>query len=225
MEEKNTQHGGRIYTLHLYKTKYYEDIICLKKESDYMDAAEKLPDRYTYVDYCNWPENERWELIDGEAFALAAPNRAHQTIQREIFGQLFNYLRDKSCEVFVAPFTVRLNADKADDTVVEPDILVVCDSKKLEDGKGVVGAPDFIIEVISPSTSMHDKARKFKLYQQAGVKEYWIIDPEDKLLTAYSLHNGKYLGLVYFPDDTAVPVSTLEGCTIDLSDVFMNNSL
>ena len=185
-----------------------------------MDAAEKLPDRYTYADYCKWPENERWELIDGEVYALATPTLGHQRIAGDVYVQLKDFLRNKPCEVFIAPVSVRLNADKGDDTVVEPDILVVCDSKKLEDGKGVVGAPDFIVEILSPSTSMHDKARKYRIYQQAGVNEYWIVDPEDKLVTAFILHDGKYSGVVFFHDDTAVPVKTLEGCTIDLSEVF-----
>ena len=185
-----------------------------------MEAARKLEERFTYADYCAWPENERWELIDGAAYALATPTFAHQRVSGEIFGQLREFLKGKPCQVFYAPFSVRLNADEGDDTVVEPDILVVCDNKKLEDGKGVVGAPDFVIEILSPSTAKHDRERKFRLYQKAGVREYWVVDPDDKLLMAYVLRDGRYLGSVFFEDDASVPVEVLDGCTINLTEVF-----
>ena len=185
-----------------------------------MQAARKLEERYTYADYCAWPEDERWELIDGAAYALATPTFAHQNALMNLAGQLYNFLRGKPCNVFVAPFSVRLNADEGDDTVVEPDILVVCDHKKLEDGKGVVGAPDFIVEILLPSTAKHDRERKYKLYQKAGVREYWVVDPDDKLLMAYVLRDGRYLGSVFFEDDESVPVEVLEGCTINLTEVF-----
>ena len=185
-----------------------------------MDAARKLDERYTYAGYSAWPEDERWELINGAAYAMAAPTMAHQAALLEIARQLGNFLRGKPCRVFVAPFSVRLNADEDDDTVVEPDILVVCDEKKLEDGKGVVGAPDFIVEVLSPSTAKHDLFRKFALYQDAGVREYWIADPEDKSLMAYLLRSGRYSGTMYGKNEDAVKVEVLEGCTINLSEVF-----
>ena len=185
-----------------------------------MEAARKLEERYTYADYCSWPEDERWELIDGIAYALATPTWAHQRVSMAISSQLYGFLKDKPCQVFAAPLSVRLNADEADDTVVEPDILVVCDEKKLEDGKGVVGAPDFIVEILSPSTAKNDKRVKYRLYQQVGVKEYWIVDPDDKMLLAYVLREGKYTGSTYFEDDAAVPVEVLEGCTVNLGEVF-----
>jgi len=182
--------------------------------------ALKIEGRFTYADYLTWPEDERWELVDGYPVAMATPSRAHQSVLLGIAGQLYNYLRGKPCKVFVAPFSVRLNAATSDDTVVEPDILVVCDEKKLEDGKGVVGAPDFIIEILSPSTAKHDKTTKYRLYQEAGVREYWIIDPDDKMLMTYTLSDGRYSGPVYFEDDTSVPVKTLEGCNINLTEAF-----
>ena len=185
-----------------------------------MEAARKLEERYTYADYCEWPEDERWELINGFAYALATPTMAHQSALIEIGRQLGNFLLGKPCKVFVAPFSVRLNADEGDDTVVEPDILVVCDEKKLADGKGVVGAPDFIVEILSPSTAKNDKGAKYRLYRQAGVKEYWIVDPDDKLLMANVLRDGRYYGTSYFEDDEAVPVEVLDGCTINLIEVF-----
>ena len=181
--------------------------------------ALKLNERYTYADYSAWPEGERWELIDGAAFAMATPSEAHQTVLGEIFGQLRDFLKGHPCKVFVAPFSVRLNADAGDDTVVEPDILVVCDESK-RDGKGVVGAPDLVVEVLSPSTAKYDKSTKYRLYRGSGVREYWIVDPDDKILMANVLHDGRYLGSVYFEEDTAVPVEVLDGCTINLTEAF-----
>ena len=185
-----------------------------------METARKLEEHYTYADYCTWPEDERWELINGVAYAMATPTVEHQHVVLEIAGQVREYLKDKPCRVFIAPLSVRLNADAGDDTVVEPDILVVCDEKKLEDGKGVVGAPDLIVEILSPSNVKHDTFRKFTLYQKSGVREYWIVDPEVKTLMVYLLHGGKYLASAYDESDTAVPVHILEGCTIDLAEVF-----
>ena len=185
-----------------------------------MQTAKKLEERYTYADYSAWPEDERYELIAGTAYALATPTMAHQVVLREIFAQLYLLLQGRPCQVFVAPFSVRLNADKGDDTVVEPDILVVCDEKKLKDGKGVVGAPDFIIEVLSPSTAKHDIFRKYVLYQASGVREYWIADPDEKILMAYILHEGRYSGLMYDESNDSVPVEVLDGCTINLTEVF-----
>ena len=186
-----------------------------------MEPARKLDEQYTYADYSSWPEDERWELIDGAAYALATPTRAHQSTLLEIARQIGNFLRGKPCQVFVAPFSVRLNADEGDDTVVEPDILVVCDEKKLADGKGVVGAPDLIVEVLSPSTAKHDRLTKFALYQRSGVREYWIVDPDISTVTVNILfHDIGYVSRAYGEGDTAMPVEVLEGCTINLADVF-----
>ena len=177
--------------------------------------------RYNYSDYITWDDKERYELIDGVLYAMASPSQAHQEASGEIFRQLSNFLRGKPCKVFTAPFDVRLNADSLDDIVVQPDILVVCDKSKL-DGKSVVGAPDMIIEVLSSSTARNkrnDTVTKFKLYQKAGVREYWIIDPESQTVTVYNLENGKYIANNY-SDEDIVPVHVLEGCEINLAEVF-----
>jgi Uma2 family endonuclease len=139
------------------------------------------PRRYTYDDYCQWQGDERWELIDGEAFLMSpAPRLRHQSIVGELNRQLANFLLDKPCRVFVAPVDVRLpHGDESDhevDTVVQPDLVVVCDSEKLDDA-GVRGAPDLVVEILSPATASRDEILKRDLYQRHGVREYWLVDP------------------------------------------------
>ena len=175
---------------------------------------------FTYADYCTWPDDERWELIDGEAYAMGASSLAHQRIIGEIFIQLRNYLRGKKCQVFLSPCDVRLDADGYDNDVVQPDVLVVCDEKKLEDGKSVVGAPDLVIEVLSPSSSTHDLVRKYLLYQQSGVQEYWVVDHDNKLVYVNILTDGKFSGSVYENSNGIIPVGVLDGCSIDMTEVF-----
>ena len=120
--------------------------------------------------------------------------------------------------MLTAPFDVRLNADSYDNTVVQPDLLVVCDRSKL-DGKNCIGAPDMIIEVLSPSTERRDRITKLQLYRKSGVREYWIVCPEKKTVDTYILEDKKYYFDVYSENDI-VPVHILEGCEIDLADVF-----
>lgn len=174
---------------------------------------------YTYADYAKWDNDVRYELIDGVPYAMAPPSRAHQRISGELHGQFWLYLRDKPCEVYAAPFGVRLNGDgDNDDTVVEPDLVVICDTSKLDD-KGCNGAPDMVIEILSPSSGSRDTVLKFNKYLKAGVHEYWIVDPSGKTVFTYVLENGKYVACAY--DDTdAVSVHVLDGCIINLTEVF-----
>ena len=175
--------------------------------------------RYTYADYLTWSDDERWEIIDGVAYAMdPAPGTKHQRMSGRFFALLFNFLNGKPCEAFHAPFDVRLSANEDDDTVVQPDIVVVCDRSKLDD-KGCKGAPDLVIEILSPSTARHDKLIKFNAYQRAGVREYWIADPDSKTLSVHVLEIGRYITSAYGDTDIA-PVSVLPGCGINLSDVF-----
>jgi len=184
-----------------------------------MGLPRRTDENYTYADYCTWDDGERWELIEGVPYAMSpAPFQRHQEICGEIFGQLREFLKGKHCKVFIAPFDVRLNADKEDDTVCQPDVLVVCDNARL-DGKRCNGAPDLIVEVLSPSTARHDRVVKFRLSQQAGVREYWLIDPDTETVQVNILKDGQYYAQMYAETDTA-PVSVLEGCNIDLSGVF-----
>lgn len=147
-------------------------------------------DGFTYGDYCRWPDDERWELIDGEAYAMAAPGLAHQTVVGEMFRQIANHLVGKPCRPFVAPFDVRLpRGNEADDdvtTVVQPDISVVCDPAKLDE-RGCRGAPDWVIEVLSPSTAAKDQIQKLTAYERAGVREVWLVHPTDHVVIVYTL--------------------------------------
>lgn len=141
---------------------------------------------YTEDDYYNLPENVRAELIDGQIYYQAAPSRIHQTILSELHTVINNYIKSKkgSCRVYPAPFAVKLFNDGKN--IVEPDLSIICDRSKLTD-RGCTGAPDWIIEIISPSTSSHDYVRKLNLYLNAGVKEYWIIDPYNEKVFVYCL--------------------------------------
>jgi len=174
--------------------------------------------RYTYADYLTWDDDQRYELIDGVPFLMSAPTVQHQRILGRLFLKIGNFLDGKSCEAFLAPFDVRLNADTTDDTVVQPDIVIICD-KSIMMKTGCVSAPDMAIEVLSPSTSMRDRALKLELYQRTGVREYWIVDPEEKLLHTHILDNGRYYVRGYTETDTT-PVHILDGCEINLADVF-----
>jgi len=175
--------------------------------------------RYTYADYLTWADDVRQELIDGIPYLLAAPTVTHQRVLGELFLQLRQFLKGKRCEVFISPFDVRLNPNDGDDTVVQPDLLVVCDKSKL-DKKGCKGAPDMIIEILSPSSTKMDKFIKMRKYNQAGVREYWIVDPEGQYAHVHLLKDGEYKIAAYSSDDTAVPVAVLDGCEINLADVF-----
>ena len=180
--------------------------------------ARKDDRRYTYSDYLQWDDDQRWELIDGVPFLMSAPSRRHQEISVNLVVTLFNLLKGKTCEVYHAPFDVRLNADTLDNTVVQPDIVVICDNDKLDDA-GCKGAPDFVVEILSPSTASHDRFLKFDLYRKAGVKEYWIVEPDTKKVSAHTLSNEEYIIRIYGEADLA-PVSVLGNCTINLAEIF-----
>jgi len=181
-------------------------------------------EQYTFADVLTWDEGENIEIISGKAFMMATPSRIHQKISMELSRQLANFLERKSCEVYPAPFSVRLFEQDGDspenvDTAVEPDISVVCDRSKL-DKHGCKGAPDMIIEILSPSTRRHDRLTKYNLYQRAGVREYWIVDPTDKSVQVFTLEDGRYAAKDFGAVGDKVKVNILEDCVIDLSEVF-----
>jgi len=188
-------------------------------------AATKRDARYTYADYLQWSNDERWELINGVAYNMTpAPSRKHQKISWELAQQIGAHLRGKNCQAYAAPFDVRLPApgepDETTSTVVQPDLVVVCDPAKLDD-RGCKGAPDLVIEIISPDSVARDMREKFLLYERAGVAEYWIVHPIDRIVSIFRRGPD---GLYGKPDvhtaEERISVGVLPELEIDLAPVF-----
>ena len=185
---------------------------------------QPIEERYTLADILDGDENERLELIYGIPVMMAPPATIHQRIITELIFQLRLFLNGKKCEVFPAPFAVRLFEQENDrpedvDTLVEPDIAVICDPDKIDE-IGCKGAPDFIIEVLSPSNRKYDLFTKFHLYRRAGVREYWVIDPKSKSVQTFILKDEGYLPNGTGGLNDTLEVSVLKGCTINLSEIF-----
>jgi len=189
--------------------------------SDPAEAYEE--DReWTYADYKEWElkPGERFELIDGVAYAMAAPNTEHQIIVSRLNGEFYDFLKGKKCQVIPAPFDVRLfyEEDESDDTVVQPDLVVVCDPEKL--GKeGCRGTPSLVIEILSPSNTAIEMHRKLELYESAEVPEYWVIDPEQKLIEVYRLNGSRYEPRILRMGDI-VQSTLFPGLAIPLETIF-----
>ena len=178
--------------------------------------AQNTERRYTYEDYLSWDGEQRWELIDGIRYAMApAPLRRHQDVLVNLLTAIRIYLRGKSCKVYAAPFDVQLTAD---DTVVQPDISVICDASKFTD-RGCKGAPDMVVEILSPSSEVLDLGIKLIKYLEAGVREYWAIDPKERKLFVFMGKDALTLPAMY-GDKAKVRISVLDDCVIDLADVF-----
>lgn len=186
--------------------------------------------KYTYEDYLSWDEDEHIEIIDGVPYYTygdeiiegapvmqAAPSTSHQTIITELIYKIRSFLEGKPCRVFPAPFSVWLESD--DTSALEPDITIVCDPSKLTE-RGCKGAPDVIIEILSPSTARKDRIIKLDRYERAGVREYWMIDPDTKTLQACILENDRYF-IKGYTETATVPSKVLTGMEIKLSDVFV----
>ncbi|MCL2192321.1 MAG: Uma2 family endonuclease [Treponema sp.] len=172
--------------------------------------------RYTYADYLEWEGPERYELFDGEAFMMASPSVAHQALLMGLSSAFDVWLQGKSCRVFAAPLDVRLfpREDRSDRTVVQPDLLVVCDKSKLDKGS-VNGPPDLVIEIVSPSNTYSELLRKFNYYLKAKVREYWVVDPELKSVSVHIYENDRYISMTY-NDNDRIPVTVLDGLEISL---------
>lgn len=188
-----------------------------------MGLAQRDRERHTYADYRQWPEDVRYELIDGFAFAMGpAPTRRHQEVTGEIFRQIADALDGSPCRPYIAPFDVRLpRADESDDrvdTVVQPDISVICDKSKLDE-RGCRGAPDWIVEVLSPATAGHDQIVKCALYERTGVREFWLVHPMDRVVSIYLLDNGTYGKPVVQELDGTTAVAILPQVVIDWARV------
>ena len=197
----------------------------MKSKEPITDFAKLDPNAsYTFLDYMRWQFIERVELIKGKLYKMSpAANTNHQTIAGNFGRILGTYFLNKTCRVFIAPFDVRLfpKTDGKEQTVVQPDLCVVCDEKKL-DKQGCVGPPDLIVEILSPSNSQHDLNTKFNLYQEATVKEYWIVDTQNKTLIVYTLNKGKYLGSKMFTEEESFNSKIFPELTISMKDVLLH---
>jgi len=177
--------------------------------------------KYTHEEYMKLNYGDgvpRLELIDGEIYFMAAPSGDHQEVSMNLSREISTYLKGKKCKVFAAPYAVNLQQGKENDTTVQPDLVVVCDPSKL-DKKGCNGAPDVVIEILSPSTAKRDIGIKQRKYQEAGVQEYWIVSPEMRAVQQYTLKDGMYFANNNM-DDEMVTSTVLEGLKILFEDIF-----
>jgi Uma2 family endonuclease len=181
---------------------------------------------YSYADYLKWRINERIELIKGKIFKISpAPATRHQLIAGEIHFLLKDHLRRKPCKVFFAPFDIRLTPVRKQDsnkiyTVVQPDVCVVCDLTKI-DSKGCIGAPDLVIEVLSPGNTDKEMNEKFEIYEENGVKEYWLVEPDHHIVLVYKLNDeGKFIGLKPFIESEILKSEVVEGFEVLVKDIF-----
>lgn len=182
---------------------------------------------YSYADYLTWQFDQAVELVRGKIFPMSAPNRRHQGISRELNGVFYNHFKGDSCSFYAAPFDVRLydkrKSEKANRdvlTVIQPDICVICDSDKLDD-KGCLGAPDLVVEILSPGNSSKEMKLKKLLYEESGVREYWIIDPEHE--TAFQFHLIEavaYSPATIYASDDVLNCVIFPGLTVSLTEVF-----
>lgn len=189
-------------------------------------SSKRQEKRFTYGDYLTWPADERWEIIDGEAFCMSpAPDTIHQGISGDLFGILWQFFKGKDCKVFHAPMDVRLptrkEADKKIETVVQPDLLIVCDESKIDD-KGIRGAPDLVVEILSPSTASRDHIKKRAIYERHGVKEYWLIDPSSRMVFVYrrSTESGFAPAMILDGESLELDVPLFPGLTVRFDEVF-----
>jgi len=180
--------------------------------------------QYTYADYLLWQFSERVELIKGHIKKMSpAPSVTHQRISQNINFEILSVFKGHSCHVFVAPFDVRLPipSKKKDSTVVQPDLCIICDEDKLDD-KGCNGTPDLIVEILSPKNSKHDVDTKFRLYEESGVKEYWIVEPTERLVLVYALQNDKYIGSKPYSEGETIISPLFPEMKIEVESVFHN---
>lgn len=182
-----------------------------------------LSKTYSYADYFSWKFRERVELIKGKIVAMSpAPATKHQRILTHVGTEIAIYLKNKPCEVFFAPFDVRLERQKEDkkiQNVVQPDICVICDETKIDE-RGCIGAPDLVVEILSPGNTKKEMKYKFELYEAAGVLEYWIVDLTEKTILQYILKEGQFLAQRPLIEEDRIESHVLKGFVLELSEVF-----
>lgn len=167
-----------------------------------LDQLDLINGIYSYADYLVWKIKERVELLKGKILEMSAPSPIHQEISGNLQGALFVFLKNSKCKLYTAPFDVRFpqKGESQVYTVVQPDLCVVCDFEKI-DSKGCVGAPDLVVEILSPGNSKKEMKSKFALYQEEGVREYWVVDPERELVFVYVADNKKFKPTIPIADD------------------------
>jgi len=184
-----------------------------------------LSKTYSYADYLQWKFEERIELIKGRIFKMSpAPGSSHQEISGNIYFAFKLYLLKKPCKVFSAPFDVRLPRKSKNNqdliTVVQPDICVICDPSKIDE-RGCLGAPDIVVEILSPGNNKTELQNKYEVYEESGVQEYWIVSPQDKTFFRYTLNqDGVYVASKLLPSDSEVTTPVLPGFILNLEEVF-----
>src|SRR5690606_3942831 len=195
-----------------------------KNKSALEEPSTSYTGKYSYADYLTWQMDEMVEIIKGRLFKMtAAPSRIHQKVAAKLTYILYGFLEGKPCEVYTAPFDVRLPKTSTRDediyTVVQPDICVVCDPTKLDDA-GCLGAPDLIVEILSPGNNQKEVQNKYEVYQESSVKEYWIIHPSEQTLLIYSLQNGRFVPSRLFTSGDKVVSHAIPGFNLDLEQFF-----
>ena len=191
-----------------------------------MEAAiRKYEKHYTYADYLEWETEERYELIDGVPYIMSpSPGFTHQKTLGELLMAFSNYLAGRQCIALAAPLDVRLNADAEDDTVVQPDMLVVCDRSKIDKG-GIKGAPDLVVEILSPSSRAYDSYLKLNKYLKAGVRECWIVDPAESIIRVYQKNAAGKTTMEEYAEQDAVTVGIFPDLRISLAGIFAGAKL
>ncbi|MDP4263609.1 MAG: Uma2 family endonuclease [Bacteroidota bacterium] len=196
------------------------------ENDEYSKVEEPDPSLiYTYADYLRWNFEERLELFRGKIFKLSAPNTKHQEVVRNLGAEIVIFLKKKKCKPFIAPFDVRLpvknrKKDNEVTTVVQPDICVICDESKIDD-KGCCGAPDFVVEILSPGNSHKEVKLKFELYEEAGVREYWVVNPVEENLVVFILdEDGKFSGGRMYAGKEKIESKAIPGLIIDTEEMF-----
>ena len=195
-----------------------------KNKSALEEPSTSYTGKYSYADYLTWQLDEMVEIIKGRLFKMtAAPSRIHQKVAGKLYYYLYGFLKENPCEAYLAPFDVRLPKASIKNeeiyTVVQPDICVICDRSKLDDA-GCLGAPDLIVEILSPGNNKKELLNKYEVYQESGVKEYWIIQPIEQTLLIYSLLNGSYAPTRLLTSGDVVTSSVLPGFSLDLEEFF-----